>query len=65
MQADDAAGLAVGPISLHHLAALRKPLAAIGLHEDTALVAEDRRIDDVYAGDDPGLGDVGHRRDSV
>ena len=52
MQADDAAGLAVAPVALDHLAALREPLAPVGLDEEAALVAVHVGLDDVHAGDD-------------
>ena len=56
----DGAGLAVAPVALDHLAAVRKPLAAVGLDEDPALVAVHRRVHDVDASDDAGLGDRRH-----
>ncbi len=55
VQADDRAGLAVAAVALDHLAALGEPLAPVGLDEDAALVAVDRRLHDVHAGDDVGL----------
>jgi len=55
VQTDDRARLAVAAVALDHLPALREPLAPVGLDEDAALVAVDRRLHDVDAGDDVGL----------
>src|SRR3954466_15398864 len=65
VQADDGARLAVATISLDHLATLREPLAPVRLDEDAALVAVDRRLDDVDAVDHIGRDDVGHRLASL
>ena len=43
-----------------HLAAVGEPLAPVGLDEQAALVAVDRRLDDPHAGDHVALGDVCH-----
>src|SRR3954453_79942 len=60
VQADDGTGLAVGPVALQHLAALREPRAPVGLDETAPLVAVDIRRDDEDAGDLLGRFDLGH-----
>ena len=46
MEADDGAGVLLGPVPLHHLAPEREPRSAIGLDEAAALVAVDVGLDD-------------------
>ena len=60
VEPDDGTRLAVAPVALHHLAAVREPLAPVRLDEDAALVPMDGGLDDVHAGDDVGLGDRRH-----
>ena len=52
--------LAVATISLEHLSALREPFAAIGLNEETPLIAMNIGIDDEDAAYEIGFGDRCH-----
>src|SRR5687767_7435124 len=60
VQADERARLLLRSVALHHLAAVREPLAAIGLDEAAAGVAVRLQCDDVDAVDDIGLLDGRH-----
>lgn len=62
VQANDTTLTSVAAIRLHHLSASRKPLAPIGLNENTPVVAEDIGLHDDDSGDDIGLVHFGHIR---
>ena len=58
-------GLAVGAVALDHLAPVGKPLPAVRLDEQAALVAVDRRLDHHDPGDRVALGHGRHGRRSL
>src|SRR5205823_11261259 len=60
VEADETAGLLVGTVALHHLAAVREPRSPVRLLEATALVAVGVRLDQPHAADRVGLVDGRH-----